>query len=60
MLLPVNDLGLLKPLIIGGVGGAVVGTFTSKFIPKRPLRLALWIWLAIIGIRLVYTNLIKN
>ena len=48
---------LLKHLILGGIGGVLVGTFSAKFIPKRPLRFALWVWLLIIGVQFLYTNL---
>jgi uncharacterized membrane protein YfcA len=41
--------GLLLALIIGGVGGAITGTMLSSRVPRRPLRLALWIWLLILG-----------
>ena len=54
-----NNPTLLKHLIIGGVGGVLVGTFSAKFIPKRPLRFALWVWLLIIGVQFLYTNLIS-
>ncbi len=40
---------LLKHLLVGGVVGVVVGTWVAKYIPKRPLRFALWVWLLIIG-----------
>ncbi len=52
-----NDPELLKRLIIGGVGGVLVGTFSAKYIPKRPLRFALWVWLLVIGAQFLYTNL---
>jgi len=52
-----HDALLLKQLIIGGIGGVIVGTFSAKFIPKRPLRFALWVWLLIIGVQFLYTNL---
>jgi len=48
--------GLLKHLIIGGLFGVVFGTVLAKWIPKRPLRFALWIWLLIIGSQFIYTN----
>ena len=51
-----NDPQLLKELIIGGVAGVLVGTYSAKLIPKRPLRFALWIWLLVIGVQFVYTN----
>src|SRR5579871_2073543 len=40
---------LLMELIGGGVIGAVLGTVLSTKIPRRPLRLALWFWLLILG-----------
>lgn len=43
------DTTLLIPLIAGGIAGAVGGTILSTHIPRRPLRLALWIWLLILG-----------
>lgn len=52
-----HDATLLKKLIIGGVGGVLVGTFSAEFIPKKPLRFALWVWLLIIGVQFLYTNL---
>lgn len=51
-----NNPALLRDLIIGGVGGVIVGTWSAKFIPKRPLRFALWVWLLIIGAQFIYTN----
>lgn len=49
---------LLRHLIIGGVGGVLVGTYSARFIPKRPLRFALWVWLLIIGVQFLYTNVV--
>lgn len=40
---------LLLQLIAGGLVGAVGGAVLSGHIPKRPLRLALWAWLLILG-----------
>jgi hypothetical protein len=40
---------LLLQLIAGGVLGAVSGAILSTHIPRRPLRIALWIWLLILG-----------
>ena len=48
--------GLLTHLVIGGLFGVALGTLASRWIPKRPLRFALWIWLLIIGSQLVYTQ----
>jgi uncharacterized protein len=48
--------GLLQHLVIGGLVGVVVGTVTARWIPKRPLRFALWVWLLIIGAQFIYTN----
>jgi hypothetical protein len=47
---------LLQHLVIGGLGGVILGTVAAKWIPKRPLRFALWIWLLIIGSQFIYTN----
>jgi uncharacterized protein len=52
--------GLLKHLILGGMVGVVVGTLVAKWIPKRPLRTALWIWLLIIGVQFIYNNAIAH
>ncbi len=50
--------GLLKHLVIGGLFGVVIGTLAAKWIPKRPLRFALWVWLLLIGVQFIYTNAI--
>jgi hypothetical protein len=47
---------LLQHLIVGGLAGVALGTFAAGWIPKRPLRFALWIWLLIIGSQFIYTN----
>jgi len=52
--------GLLKHLVIGGLGGVIFGTIIAKWIPKRPLRTALWIWLLIIGVQFIYNNAIAH
>jgi uncharacterized membrane protein YfcA len=49
---------LLRHLIIGGFFGVILGTVAAKWIPKRPLRFALWIWLLIIGTQFIYTQVI--
>lgn len=43
------DSSLLLQLVAGGVVGAIGGTILSTRIPRRPLRLALWFWLLILG-----------
>ena len=48
--------GLLKHLIIGGLFGVALGTLAARWIPKRPLRFALWLWLLIIGCQFIYVN----
>jgi uncharacterized protein len=50
--------GLLQHLVIGGLAGVALGTLAARWIPKRPLRFALWVWLLIIGSQFVYTNAI--
>lgn len=47
---------LLGHLVMGGLAGVALGTVASRWIPKRPLRFALWIWLLIIGSQFIYTN----
>jgi hypothetical protein len=47
---------LLLKLVAGGVFGAVAGTMLSVKIPRRPLRLALWIWLLILGGQFLITS----
>ena len=47
---------LLKELIIGGGFGAISGTMLSTHIPRRPLRLALWIWLLILGGQFMFNS----
>jgi uncharacterized protein len=43
------DIGLLLRLITGGAFGAIAGTLLSGLIPHRPLRVALWVWLLLLG-----------
>jgi uncharacterized membrane protein YfcA len=47
---------LLRHLILGGLLGVIAGTVSARFVPKRPLRFALWVWLLIIGMQFLYTN----
>ena len=47
---------LLLRLIEGGVAGSVVGTIVSTRIPRRPLRLALWAWLLILGGQFLFNS----
>jgi uncharacterized membrane protein YfcA len=48
---------LLKHLVIGGLFGVGFGVLIAGRIPKRPLRFGLWVWLLIIGMDFLYTNL---
>jgi len=50
------DTALLLQLIAGGIAGAIGGTILSTHIPRRPLRLALWIWLLILGGRFLLNS----
>jgi uncharacterized protein len=43
------DPGLLLRLIAGGAVGAIFGALLSTHIPRRPLRVVLWVWLLILG-----------
>ena len=47
---------LLKHLVLGGLVGVVFGTTVARWIPKRPLRFALWVWLLVIGAQFIYNN----
>lgn len=49
--------GLLKHLVIGGLFGVGFGVLIAGRIPKRPLRFGLWLWLLMIGVDFLYTNL---
>ncbi len=48
--------GLLQRLVIGGMFGVIAGTFAARWVPRRPLRFALWIWLLVIGTQFVYKS----
>lgn len=48
---------IMIKLIVGGVAGAFTGAMLSSMIPARPLRLALSIWLAILGLQLCWKAL---
>ena len=45
---------LLLHLVVGGLVGVVLGTVVARWIPRRPLRFALWIWLLIIVCQFIY------
>ena len=47
---------LLTHLIIGGVAGAIGGTLLSTHIPRRPLKLALWVWLLFLGGQFLFNS----
>jgi uncharacterized protein len=47
---------LLIQLIAGGIAGAVGGTLLSTRVPRRPLRIALWIWLLILGGQFLFNS----
>jgi len=47
---------LLMQLIAGGVVGAIGGTLLSTHIPRRPLRIALWFWLLILGGQFLFNS----
>lgn len=50
------ETGLLLQLIAGGVAGAVTGTILGTRIPRRPLRIALWVWLLILGGQFLFNS----
>ena len=47
---------LLLRLIAGGVAGAIAGTLASAHVPRRPRRIALWVWLLILGGQFLFTS----
>jgi len=51
------DKVILIKLVTGGVIGALCGAMLSSVIPPRPLRLALSVWLAILGLQLCWKAL---
>jgi uncharacterized membrane protein YfcA len=53
------DAPLLLQLAIGGVVGGIVGTGAAPKIPNRNLRLALSLWLTVIGIQFCYQAITK-
>jgi uncharacterized membrane protein YfcA len=48
---------LLKRLVIGGLFGVGFGVLLAGRIPRRPLRFGLWVWLLVLGVDFLYTNL---
>lgn len=48
------DAALLLKLVTGGVFGAIVGSTMAPRVPNKKLRLALSLWLLIIGIQFCY------
>jgi uncharacterized membrane protein YfcA len=50
---------LLLKLAIGGVVGGIVGTYWAPKITNRNLRLALSLWLMVIGVQFCYQAITK-
>jgi len=50
---------LLLKMAIGGVAGGIAGTVVAPKIPNRNLRLALSLWLAVIGLQFCYEAVTK-
>jgi len=50
---------LLVKMAIGGVAGGIAGTTVAPKIPNRHLRLALSLWLAVIGLQFCYEAVTK-
>jgi hypothetical protein len=48
--------GLILHLVAGGTLGATGGALLSSHVPRRPLRVALWIWLLILGGQFLFTS----
>ena len=47
---------LLMHLIEGGVAGSITGTLLSTHIPRKPLKLALWVWLLFLGGQFLFNS----
>lgn len=47
---------LLLELIAGGAPGALGGMLLSTHVPRRPLRLALWVWLLLLGGQFLFNS----
>lgn len=45
---------ILLKLVAGGIAGAICGAMLSSVLPPRPLRLALCVWLAFLGLQLCW------
>jgi len=50
------DPGLLMQLVAGGAVGAVSGAMLSAHLPRRPLRLALLLWLLLLGGQFLFNS----
>jgi len=50
---------ILMKMAIGGVIGGIVGTTVAPKIPNRNLRLALSLWLSVIGIQFCWNAILK-
>lgn len=51
-----SSIQLLEHLITGGIAGAIGGTLLTNRIPRRPLRLALWVWLIFLGGQFLFNS----
>ncbi len=47
---------IMFPLIVGGFLGAAGGTAAGGHIPRKPLRLALWLWLLVLGGQFLFNS----
>lgn len=45
---------VLLPMLAGGVLGSTLGAYAATFVPRRPLRVGLLLWLLFIGTQLLY------
>ncbi len=48
---------LLPPMLLGGVVGSITGLLLATRLPRRPLRLALWLVLLTLGGQLLHSSL---
>jgi hypothetical protein len=54
------DSSILTKLVIGGLFGVISGATLSSILPHRPLRLALSLWLATLGVQLCWKSLVPD
>jgi len=52
------DFDLLMKVSVSGIIGSMMGAYFISYVPAKPMKLALLIWLLFIGSQLVFNNLV--